>query len=284
MGTWLITGASRGIGRAIAQVALQAGHRVILTARKPEALADLHRSYPEQTIVLPLDVRERTQAFAVVEEAQRRGFRPSVVVNNAGYGLVGALEELPPDAILKQVETNLLGVIWVTQATLPLLRASGGFIFNITSIAGYFGFKGATLYNATKFAVVGLSEALAQEVAPWGIYVCSVAPGPYRTEWAGISLEKAPTIASLDPHSPYYELHALMAQRYAEMDGKQPGDPSHIGRVILRCVEMGWAPKHLILGDEAHQTWEKYQPLRQSPELQFIGHKEEAPLRPHPEV
>lgn len=281
MHTWLITGSSRGIGRAIAETVLAAGHRAILTARRPESVQDIVERYPDSAIALPLDVQQRTQAFYVVERAIQAGFSPTVLVNNAGYGLVGALEELPAEAIQRQIETNLLGVIWMCQATLPVLRAAGGgFIFNISSIAGYYGFKGTTLYNATKFAVVGLSEALAQEVAPFGIWVCSVAPGPYRTDWAGASLEKAPTLASLDPNSPYYELHALMAERYAQMDGQQPGDPKHIGRVLLRCVEMGWAPKHLILGDEAHQTWEKYAPLRAFPELQFIGHTEEAPTRP----
>lgn len=281
MHTWLITGSSRGIGRAIAEVILAAGHKAILTARRPSTVEDLVAAYPTQAIALPLDVRERAQAFAAVEQAIQKGFLPTVLVNNAGYGLVGALEDLPPEAILRQVETNLLGVIWVTQAVLPHLRAQAqGFIFNISSIAGYFGFKGATLYNATKFAVTGLSEALAQEVAPWNIYVCSVAPGPYRTEWAGSSLEKAPSLAHLDPTSAYYDLHRLMAERYAQMDGQQPGDPAHIGRVLLECVKMGWAPKHLILGDEAQQTWGKYTPLRQAPDLQFIGHKQEAPLRP----
>lgn len=281
MHTWLLTGANRGIGRAIAQVVLQAGHRAILTARRPDALRDLVEAHPKRAIALPLDVRERTQAFATVDEALRRGFSPTVLVNNAGYGLVGALEELLPEAIEKQIQTNLLGVIWLCQAVLPVLRAQGGgFIFNVSSIAGYFGFKGATLYNATKFAVTGLSEALAQEVAPWNIFVCNVAPGPYRTDWAGVSLEKAPSLEKLDPHSPYYELHALMAERYAQMDGQQPGDPAHIGRVLLNCVERGWAPKHLILREEAQQTWSKYALLRQPPELQFIGHAQDRPVWP----
>lgn len=278
MDTWFITGASRGIGRAIAQIALQAGHRVVLTARRPTSVEELVRAFPNQALALPLDVTEETQVRYVVRQAVEAGFVPSVVVNNAGYGLVGALEELTSESILRQIQTNLLGVIWVCQATLPYLREQRrGFIFNISSIAGYFGFKGATLYNATKFAVTGLSEALAQEVAPWGIYVCSVAPGPYRTDWAGASLEKAPSLQKLDPSSPYYELHALMAERYAQMDGQQPGDPMHIGQVLLSCVQMGWAPKHLILGDEARQTWEKYYLLREFPELQFVGHSERSP-------
>lgn len=281
MHTWIITGASRGIGRAIAEVALAAGHRVILTARRPSQLSDLLAQYPDHTLALPLDVQERSQALYVVEEAQRRGFTPTVLVNNAGYGLVGALEELTPDAIQRQVQTNLLGVIWMCQAVLPILRSQQkGFIFNISSIAGYYGFRGTSLYNATKFAVTGLSEALSQEVAPWGIYVCNVAPGPYRTDWAGASLEKAQALKDLDPQSPYYELNKLMAERYAQMDRQQPGDPRHIGRVLLSCVEMGWAPKHLILGDEARETWERYAPLRVYPELQFIGHNKDAPRRP----
>jgi NAD(P)-dependent dehydrogenase (short-subunit alcohol dehydrogenase family) len=281
MAVWLITGSSRGIGRAIAEVVLEAGHRAILTARNPALVADLLARYAGQAIALPLDVRERSQAFWIVETAIERGFTPSVLVNNAGYGLVGALEELSAESILRQVETNLLGVVWMCQAVIPHLRAQGGgFIFNVSSIAGYYGFKGTSLYNATKFAVTGLSEALAQELSGWGIYVANVAPGPYRTDWAGSSLEKSQALATLDPKSPYYELNAAMAQRYAAMDRQQPGDPTQIGRVLLDCVEKGWAPMHIILGDEARETWERYEPLRVFPQLQFVGHGRNEVKRP----
>jgi NAD(P)-dependent dehydrogenase (short-subunit alcohol dehydrogenase family) len=281
MAVWLITGSSRGIGRAIAEVVLEAGHRAILTARNPALVADLLARYAGQAIALPLDVRERSQAFWIVETAIERGFTPSVLVNNAGYGLVGALEELSAESILRQVETNLLGVVWMCQAVIPHLRAQGGgFIFNVSSIAGYYGFKGTSLYNATKFAVTGLSEALAQELSGWGIYVANVAPGPYRTDWAGSSLEKSQALATLDPQSPYYELNAAMAQRYAAMDRQQPGDPTQIGRVLLDCVEKGWAPMHIILGDEARETWERYEPLRVFPQLQFVGHGRNEVKRP----
>lgn len=281
MAVWLITGSSRGIGRAIAEVVLEAGHRAILTARNPALVADLLARYAGQAIALPLDVRERSQAFWIVETAIERGFTPSVLVNNAGYGLVGALEELSAESILRQVETNLLGVVWMCQAVIPHLRAQGGgFIFNVSSIAGYYGFKGTSLYNATKFAVTGLSEALAQELSGWGIYVVNVAPGPYRTDWAGSSLEKSQALATLDPQSPYYELNAAMAQRYAAMDRQQPGDPTQIGRVLLDCVEKGWAPMHIILGDEARETWERYELLRVFPQLQFVGHGRNEVKRP----
>jgi NAD(P)-dependent dehydrogenase (short-subunit alcohol dehydrogenase family) len=281
MAVWLITGSSRGIGRAIAEVVLEAGHRAILTARNPALVADLLARYEGQAIALPLDVRERSQAFWIVETAIEWGFTPNVLVNNAGYGLVGALEELSAESILRQVETNLLGVVWMCQAVIPHLRAQGGgFIFNVSSIAGYYGFKGTSLYNATKFAVTGLSEALAQELSGWGIYVANVAPGPYRTDWAGSSLEKSQALATLDPQSPYYELNAAMAQRYAAMDRQQPGDPTQIGRVLLDCVEKGWAPMHIILGDEARETWERYEPLRVFPQLQFVGHGRNEVKRP----
>ncbi len=283
MAVWLITGGSRGLGRATAEVVLEAGHRVILTARNPDSIADIGERYGERVFILPLDVRERTQAFWVVEAAVARGYVPTVLVNNAGYGLVGALEELSPEAIVRQVETNLLGVVWMCQAVIPHLRnQGGGFIFNVSSIAGYYGFKGASLYNATKFAVTGLSEALAQELSPWNIYVSNVAPGPYRTDWAGASLEKSQALRTLDPESPYHELNAAMAERYAAMDGRQPGDPAHIGRVLLDCVEKGWAPMHIILGDEARETWERYAPLRVFPTLQYIGHGKDA-VKPPPE-
>ena len=281
MAVWLITGSSRGIGRAIAEVVLEAGHRAILTARNPALVADLLARYAGQAIALPLDVRERSQAFWIVETAIERGFTPNVLVNNAGYGLVGALEELSAESILRQVETNLLGVVWMCQAVIPHLRAQGGgFIFNVSSIAGYYGFMGTSLYNATKFAVTGLSEALAQELSGWGIYVANVAPGPYRTDWAGSSLEKSQALATLDPQSPYYELNAAMAQRYAAMDRQQPGEPTQIGRVLLDCVEKGWAPMHIILGDEARETWERYEPLRVFPQLQFVGHGRNEVKRP----
>jgi len=281
MAVWLITGSSRGIGRAIAEVVLEAGHRAILTARKPAAVEDLVERYKSQAIALPLDVRERSQAFWVVETAVERGFTPSVLVNNAGYGLVGALEELSAESIIRQVETNLLGVVWMCQAVIPYLRAQGGgFIFNVSSIAGYYGFKGVSMYNATKFAVTGLSEALAQELNGWGIYVANIAPGPYRTDWAGASLEKSRALETLDPQSPYYELNAAMAARYAAMDGQQPGDPAHIGRVLLDCVEKGWAPMHIILGDEARETWDRYMSLRVFPQLQFLGHGRNEVKRP----
>lgn len=281
MAIWLITGASRGIGRAIAKVALEAGHSVVATARQPHTLESLVAAYPDRCWAYPLDVRERSQAFALARQLQSAGHSPTVLVNNAGYGLVGAFETLPEEAIHRQVDTNLLGLLWVTQAFLPALRQQApSFIFNISSIAGYFGFKGATLYNATKFAVTGFSEALAQELAPFGVWVCNVAPGPYRTDWAGSSLEMSPPLREPAPQDPYYELHQLMRERYAQMDGQQPGDPCHIGKVLLNCVEMGWAPKHLILGDEARETWFRYAPLRVWPELQFIGHQQEKPHRP----
>lgn len=281
MAIWLITGASRGIGRAIAEVALEAGQSVVATARQPATLEPLVTAYPDRCWAYPLDVCERTQALALAQQLQAEGRSPTVLVNNAGYGLVGAFETLPEAAIYRQVQTNLLGLLWVTQAFLPSLRQqTPSFIFNISSIAGYYGFKGVTLYNATKFAVTGFSEALAQELAPFGIWVSNVAPGPYRTDWAGSSLEKSPALREPDPQDPYYELHQLMRERYAQMDGQQPGDPRHIGRVLLRCVEMGWAPKHLILGDEARDTWHRYAFLRVWPELQFIGHPQEKPTRP----
>lgn len=281
MAVWLITGSSRGIGRAIAEVILAAGERAILTARHPASLEPLLEQYKGQAIALPLDVRERTQAFWVVEQAVAQGYIPTVLVNNAGYGLVGALEELSPESIVRQVETNLLGVVWMCQAVIPHMRAQGGgYIFNVSSIAGYYGFKGVSLYNATKFAVTGLSEALAQELTRWNIYVANVAPGPYRTDWAGSSLEKSRALETLDVHSPYYELNAVMAERYAAMDGRQPGDPAHIGRVLLDCVRKGWAPMHMILGDEARETWDRYEMLRVFPMLQFIGHGRDEVKRP----
>ncbi|MGQ9864391.1 MAG: SDR family oxidoreductase [Bacteroidia bacterium] len=275
MRTWLVTGSSRGIGKAIAQYAAQKGEKVYAAARQPETLKKEAQNLPT-LIPIRMDVTQATERQNALQQiAQADGL--DVLVNNAGYGLAGAWETLSEEAIRRQMETNFFGAALLMQQALPLLRKKGkGFIFNITSVAGYFGFKGMGAYNASKFALVGLSEAVAQEVRHLGIWVCSVAPGPYRTDWAGPSLEYSPALLNPSPQDPYAELHKTMAERFPQTHGNQPGDPYHIARLLYNCVEAGWAPIHLVTGNEAQQIWEKYTPLRTDPQnFRFIPHSED---------
>lgn len=274
MRTWLVTGSSRGIGKAIALHAAQKGEKVYAAARQPEKLKEETKNLPN-LIPIRLDVTQATERQNVLAQIAPEGL--DVLVNNAGYGLAGAWETLSEEAIRRQMETNFWGAALLMHQALPLLRKKKrGFIFNITSIAGYFGFKGMGAYNASKFALVGLSEAVAQEVRHLGIWVCSVAPGPYRTDWAGPSLECSSALLNPSPQDPYFELHKTMAERFPQTHGNQPGDPYHIARLLYNCVEAGWAPIHLVTGNEAQLIWEKYTPLRTDPQnLRFIPHGQE---------
>jgi NAD(P)-dependent dehydrogenase (short-subunit alcohol dehydrogenase family) len=178
---WLITGCSSGFGRILAEMALARGDRVIATARKIEPLADLGAGSAGQLLTLALDVTDPASIAAVMAQAEAAFGRVDVLVNNAGFGLVGAVEELQPNEYRPMFETNLFGLIEVTRGALPLMRRHGGArIVNLSSVGGFTGRQGFGLYNASKFAVEGLSEALAEEVAPFGIKVIIVEPGPFE--------------------------------------------------------------------------------------------------------
>jgi NAD(P)-dependent dehydrogenase (short-subunit alcohol dehydrogenase family) len=238
--TWFITGASRGFGRAWAQAALERGDRVAATARDVSTLDDLAAAHPEALLPLTLDVTDRDAAFAAVAAAHERFGRLDVVVNNAGYGLFGAIEEVDEAQARAQLDTNLLGALWVTQAALPILRGQGsGHILQVSSIGGIAAFPLVGVYNASKWGLEGFSEALAAEVAPHGIKVTLVEPGPYATDWAGSSGVRATPIDAYD------DLRAARAE--AAADRPSPG-PEVTADAILTVVDAHESPLRLFLG------------------------------------
>jgi NAD(P)-dependent dehydrogenase (short-subunit alcohol dehydrogenase family) len=238
--TWLITGASRGFGRAWTQAALERGDRVAAAARDVSTLDDLAGAHPEALLPLTLDVTDRDAVFAAVAGAHERFGRLDVVVNNAGYGLFGAIEEVDAAQARAQLETNLLGALWVTQAALPILRGQGsGHILQVSSIGGIAAFPLVGLYNASKWGLEGLSEALAAEVAPHGIKVTLVEPGPYATDWSGSSSVRATPIGAYD------DLRAARAAAAAE---RPSPSPEVTAEAILTLVDADDPPLRLFLG------------------------------------
>jgi len=257
---WFITGASTGFGRVLAEQALRAGHKVIATARKPEQIANLGYHYSDRCLVLPLDVTNQAQVDSAVTQAFAQFGRVDVLVNNAGYGVAGAVEEVSDAEFMPMFETNVFGLLRVTRAFLPHLRKQrSGHILNLSSIGGVVASPGMGYYNATKFAVEGISEALAAELAPLGIHVTIVEPGPFRTDFLGRSGVVAKTrIADYDATA------GNMRKYFAENDGKQKGDPLRAVHAMMQVVESPNPPLRLLLGASALQrlrsklgNWEK---------------------------
>ncbi|MBA3888028.1 MAG: SDR family NAD(P)-dependent oxidoreductase [Acidobacteria bacterium] len=245
---WFITGTSTGFGRSLAEAVLEHGDRLIATARDTSTIDDLARAHPERARVLELDVTDRQRVHSVVEEAPSEFGRLDVVVNNAGYGLRGALEELPEEEMRAQFETNVFGVLNVTRAALPHLRRQrSGHIVQMSSVGGVVSTVGGGIYAGTKFAVEGVSEALAKEVAHLGIKVTLVEPGPFRTDFAGRSMRRA------EPMDDYAESVGHAHERFLTMDGSQPNDPARGARAIIQAVEAEDPPLRLPLGPEAFQ-------------------------------
>jgi len=241
---WFITGASTGFGRLLAEQVLAAGGSVVATARKPDQIADLQQKYPNTALSLALDVAEESEIDAAVDAAIEKFGRIDVLVNNAGYGLAGAIEEATESEYMPVFETNVFGLIRVTRALLPHLRAQrSGHIVNLSSIGGLIGSPGWGYYNASKFAVEGFSEALAAELAPLGIHVTIVEPGPFRTDFLGRSgVEAQQRIADYD------ETAGKTRQYFHDQAGKQPGDPAKAVAAIIAAVEAPNPPQHLVLG------------------------------------
>ena len=239
---WLVTGCSTGFGRELARVLLRRGHTVVVTARNAATLTEFtsHGS----ALVAALDVTEPLQVTEVVRQAESRFGRIDVLVNNAGYGYLAAVEEGEDDEVRAMFETNVFGLINVTKAVLPGMRQRGrGHIVNISSVGGLVGLPGVGYYNATKFAVEGLSEALAKETASLGIKVTVVEPGPFRTDWAGRSL-KTPKTAIAD-YASTAGARRVAIQGYS---GSQQGDPVRGAEAIIDAVESPEPPLHLVLG------------------------------------
>jgi NAD(P)-dependent dehydrogenase (short-subunit alcohol dehydrogenase family) len=241
---WLVTGCSTGFGREFVKAALARGFRVAATARRLDAIADLVAGREGQALALKLDVADPADIAVVVDEVEREFGRIDVLVNNAGYGYAAAVEEGEDAAIRAQFETNFFGLAALTRAVLPGMRARRrGAIVNVASVGGLRGGPGAGYYCASKFAVVGLSESLAEEVEPLGVHVMIVEPGPFRTDWAGRSL-KTPATAIAD-----YEATAGRRRReIAGYSGAQPGDPARAAEAVIAALQSPAPPRHLVLG------------------------------------
>ncbi|MFT3966158.1 MAG: oxidoreductase [Sphingobium sp.] len=244
---WLVTGASRGFGRAIAEAALERGYHVVATARDPLALSDLVDRFGERVLPLRLDVTEPDEVQDAVAEAEAHFGRIDILVNNAGYGYLAAVEEGEDSEIRALFETNFFGLVGVTKAALPGMRARRkGVIVNMSSGGGFVGLPGSGYYAATKFAVEGLSEALDREARPLGLRVLIVEPGAFRTGWAGRSLRQSPVF------TPDYEPTAGRRRRSVVANhGRQPGDPALAAEAIVAAVTARETPLRLVLGRDA---------------------------------
>ncbi|MGW3287218.1 oxidoreductase [Streptomyces sp. NPDC001002] len=246
--TWLVTGASAGLGRELVVAALNRGDRVVATSRRPERLDDLACEHGDRLFAVALDVNDADDARAVVAAATERFGTVDVVVNNAGYATSAAIEEIPDADFRAQLDINLYGVVNVTKAVLPVLRRQrSGHIVQISSIGGRVGgTPGLGAYQTAKFAVEGFSEVLANEVAPLGIKVIIVEPGGLRTNWvAGAATSPVPVGEDYD------RTVGQWARRFAEYNGKEPGDPARAARVIAEIVDAEEPPRRLLLGSDA---------------------------------
>jgi NAD(P)-dependent dehydrogenase (short-subunit alcohol dehydrogenase family) len=241
---WLITGASTGFGRELAEQLLKRGDNVVATARRPKQIMQLQHDYQDSALVLALDVTDVASIDAAVSAALAKFGRVDVLVNNAGYGLAGAVEEATEAEFMPVFETNVFGLIRVTRALLPQFRKQkSGNIVNLSSIGGLIGSPGWGYYNASKFAVNGFSEALAAEMAPLGVHVTIVEPGPFRTDFLGRSAVEAENrIADYDTTA------GKTREYFHDQAGKQAGDPAKAVAAIIAAVEAPEPPKHLVLG------------------------------------
>ncbi|MFJ1459987.1 SDR family oxidoreductase [Nocardia sp. N2S4-5] len=264
---WFITGASRGFGREWTLAALSRGDQVAGTARNLKTLHEITTKYPDTFLPLQLDVTNRSADFATVEQAAHHFGHLDVVVNNAGYGHFGMIEELTEPEVRAQLETNVFGALWVTQAALPILRAQGsGHIIQVSSIGGISAFPNLGAYHASKWALEGFSQALAREVAPFGIHVTLIEPGGFDTDWSGPSAQHS------TPNPAYDEIRDARNRARA---GQHGGEPTATRPAILAVVDADQPPLRLFLG-EAPLTiatadyesrlseWRKWQPIAAS--------------------
>jgi NAD(P)-dependent dehydrogenase (short-subunit alcohol dehydrogenase family) len=247
---WLITGCSTGMGREFAIEALRAGYRVVATARDPKTLAEIVAGHPERARALALDVTDADQIERIVSATIGEFGRIDVLVNNAAYGYLAAIEEGDEADVRAMFETNFWGLLRMTRAVLPQMRAQrSGHIVQNSSQAGLMSKPGTGYYSTTKWAVEALTEALYEEVAPFGIRVTALEPGPFRTDWAGRSMKRAKNqIAAYDA------VHAR-AQMIADMDGKQPGDPRGAARALVELVQAKNPPRQLLMGKLVLDTY-----------------------------
>jgi NAD(P)-dependent dehydrogenase (short-subunit alcohol dehydrogenase family) len=263
---WFITGTSRGFGREWAVAALERGDKVAATARDVASLTDLSAQYGDAIFARALDVTDRDAVFDVVAQAHAHFGRLDVVVNNAGYGQFGLVEELSETEARNQLETNVFGALWVTQAALPFLRAQGsGHFLQVSSIGGISAFAGLGMYHASKWALEGLSQSLAQEVASFGIKVTLIEPGGFATDWSGDSAGRSERLGDYD--QVWEEIARQRASRTAS-----PGDPAASSAAVLQIVDSPNPPLRIFFGDgplaiatadyeSRLQTWREWEPL-----------------------
>jgi NAD(P)-dependent dehydrogenase (short-subunit alcohol dehydrogenase family) len=261
---WFITGASKGFGREWTEAALERGDRVAATARTTGTLDALVETFGDSVLPIQLDVDDREADFAAVQYAAEHFGRLDVVVNNAGYGHFGMIEELTEQEARAQLETNLFGALWVTQAALPIMRAQGsGHIIQVSSIGGISAFPMVGIYHASKWALEGFSQALAQEVAGFGIHVTLIEPGGFSTDWGGASARQSEEISA------YAEVRAA---RNASRAAAIPGDPTATRGPILRIVDADEPPLRVFFGsaplgiatkdyESRLATWNEWQPV-----------------------
>ena len=243
---WFITGSSRGLGRNLTEAVLAKGDKVAATARNPEQLKDLVAKYPDQIFPIQLNVTDKDQVHLAVAQTIGRFGRIDVLVNNAGFGIIGATEAFTDEQVRSQLETNLYAPIEVTRAVLPHMRSQrSGRILQISSIGGRVGNPGISIYQAAKFGLGGFSEALAKEVAPLGIFVTSVEPGGFRTDWGGASMTYAKEVEGYES-TVGARVRIFQGGSYIPM-----GDPDKAAKVMIELVENPEPPVHLILGSEA---------------------------------
>jgi NAD(P)-dependent dehydrogenase (short-subunit alcohol dehydrogenase family) len=247
---WLITGCSTGFGRELSLILLKRGYRVVATARDKSKVEDIVADHDKSSLALKLDVDKQDQIDAAVKAAEARFGRIDVLVNNAGYGYLSAIEEGDDADIRAMFETNFFGLVAMTRAVLPTMRAQkSGAVVNISSVGGFIGFPGSGYYAATKFAVEGLSESLSKEVGPLGIKVIIVEPGPFRTDWAGRSL-KTPK----KPIDAYTDTAHARRRQIQGVSGSQAGDPVRASEAIIATVEKEHPPLRLPLGAFAYDA------------------------------
>ncbi|MCA7924559.1 oxidoreductase [Burkholderia cenocepacia] len=243
----LITGVSSGFGRALAQEALAAGHTVVGTVRGAQAARDFEALSPQAAVARVLDVTEFERIEGVVADIEANVGPVDVLVNNAGYGHEGIMEEAPLDEMRRQFDVNVFGAVAMMKAVVPFMRKRRrGRILNITSMGGHITMPGIAYYCGSKFALEGISETLGKELEPFGIAVTAVAPGSFRTDWAGRSMARTPrSIADYDA------LFDPIRRAREEKSGKQPGDPAKAARAMLAVIAADHPPAHLLLGSDA---------------------------------
>lgn len=262
--TWMITGSSRGIGRAVAEAVLAAGHMLMATARDPDTLRDLVTLYGDRVRSARVDVTDSRQVVDAVQETLRAFGRIDVVANIAGYGNIGSIEDTSLEEIRAQIETNLFGTITVTKAVLPSMRVQrAGHIIQFSSVGGRIGSTGRAAYSAAKWGVEGFSEVLATETAPLGIKVTIIEPGGFRTDFAGTS-------SNMHAGRAEYDATVGAAERFQRAyDGKQPGDPAKAAAVVVAVAALAEPPLRLLLGSDAVRIVEQADRAKAAADLRW---------------